>query len=246
VGTVRDGGGDVLVTALANGMTYAAAASLVGVSERTVKRRMRDAAFRDRVEAARRRRTASVAERLSEAADSAVTVLSEILADSSVPPGVRARAALGVLDQLGRRSPVNVDVSGGLAVDVSNMSAEQARDALVVLRTRITEMLGDQAEQAAEPEWLAELVSPPEPPVEPPGAEDSAEHVPEAVIVPEPDSEPASDEQEQAPEPPRNVVSITRRLAALTEETNPWRVTTHPYTERIDRPRSRRGGESDD
>lgn len=91
----RDG---VLVAALASGETQAEAARMAGMSERTVRRRLSQAAFADRVAAERRDVATRTAARITALASSdAVAVLHELMVNGEVPPSVRLRAALGAL-----------------------------------------------------------------------------------------------------------------------------------------------------
>ncbi len=89
----------VLVAALATGATQAEAARVAGVSERTVRRRLEETSFADRVAAERRAVATRTAARITAlASGDAVAVLRELMVDANVAPSVRLRAALGALN----------------------------------------------------------------------------------------------------------------------------------------------------
>jgi hypothetical protein len=87
----------VLVTALASGATQAEAAAAAGISERTVRRRLERQDLARRVVEERSRLVTHTAARLTGLTGSAVDALMDLLADD-VPPTVRLRASLGVLE----------------------------------------------------------------------------------------------------------------------------------------------------
>lgn len=87
----------VLVAALAAGATQAEAAAAAGISERTVRRRLEHQDLARRVAEERSRLVTHTAARLTGLAGTAVDALGELLADD-VPPAVRLRASLGVLE----------------------------------------------------------------------------------------------------------------------------------------------------
>jgi hypothetical protein len=87
----------VLVTALASGATQAGAAAAAGISERTVRRRLERQDLARRVVEERSRLVTHTAARLTGLTGSAVDALVDLLADD-VPPTVRLRASLGVLE----------------------------------------------------------------------------------------------------------------------------------------------------
>src|SRR3954464_15182527 len=71
----RSGGDVVLVAALAGGATYEDAAKRAGVSERTVRRRLDDPAFKRQVDEARAEMLSQATARLTSAALDAVEAL---------------------------------------------------------------------------------------------------------------------------------------------------------------------------
>ena len=71
---------DVLAAALAAGQTYARAGEKVGLSERTVQKRMADPAFRDRVSALKGRAVARAVAVLTNNMSAAATVIAELMA----------------------------------------------------------------------------------------------------------------------------------------------------------------------
>ncbi len=90
-----------LLAALAGGSTMRGAAEIVGLSDRTVRRRMNDPDFQRRLEEAR----AAVVERtvghLAEAAAEAASALRKLVRDSP-DQRARVRAALDLIDLAGR------------------------------------------------------------------------------------------------------------------------------------------------
>ncbi len=89
---------EVLVAALATGATQTEAARMAGMSERTVRRRLDETAFADRVAAERRAVATRTAARITAlASHDAVAVVRELMVNEDVAPSVRLRAALGVL-----------------------------------------------------------------------------------------------------------------------------------------------------
>ena len=97
--SVRSKGDAVLIAALAGGATCEAAAKQAGVSERTVRRRLEDSAFRQRVAEARDEMLAQAMAQLSRAAAGAATTLVLLLA-KDVPATVRLGASRAILDTL--------------------------------------------------------------------------------------------------------------------------------------------------
>lgn len=87
----------VFVAALAAGATQAEAAAAAGISERTVRRRLEHQDLARRVVEERSRLVSNTAARLTGLAGTAVDALGELLA-ADVPPAVRLRASLGVLE----------------------------------------------------------------------------------------------------------------------------------------------------
>jgi len=86
---------DILVQALAEGLTQLAAGKRAGVTDRTVRRRLEDKAFSDRVRAARRRMTDEAAGRAAALLGEAVEVVGSIL--RTADPGLQLRAAQTIL-----------------------------------------------------------------------------------------------------------------------------------------------------
>ncbi len=88
---------DRLLMALACGATIEAAARTVGISDRTVYRRLRDPAFRLRLQEVRADMVQRTAGMLTAAAGEGVKTLLALLKDG-VPPAVRLGAARAVLE----------------------------------------------------------------------------------------------------------------------------------------------------
>lgn len=87
----------MLVAALAAGQTYQAAAEQAGVSERTVRRRMDEPAFRQQVDAAKAEMLAQTTARLTSAALEAVDTLRALLgSDMDFARLAAARALLEI------------------------------------------------------------------------------------------------------------------------------------------------------
>lgn len=86
-----------LLAELVAGATVAAASERSGVSLATAHRRVREPAFRARLDRARRDVMAAVATRLAAAAELGVDVLVEVASDPEAAPSVRVKAALGLL-----------------------------------------------------------------------------------------------------------------------------------------------------
>ena len=93
----RSGADVALVAALAGGATYGEAGKKADVSERTVRRRMDDPAFKRRVDEARAEMLAQAMGRLSLACTGAATTLALLLGKDN-PPAVRLGAARAILD----------------------------------------------------------------------------------------------------------------------------------------------------
>jgi hypothetical protein len=90
---------DVLLAALLSGATLKAAAEQADCSERTLRRRLGDEAFRGRLDEARREVLSAIVARLTAAGDRAVGVLLELL-EEPTPAAVRRAAAKDVLASL--------------------------------------------------------------------------------------------------------------------------------------------------
>jgi hypothetical protein len=88
---------DALLLALACGATVEAAARQCDLSDRTIYRRLKDAAFRTRLQDLRSDMVRRTAGMLTAAASAAVTTLLSLQKDS-VPPAVRLGAARAVLE----------------------------------------------------------------------------------------------------------------------------------------------------
>ena len=91
----RDHEDELLKAALSAGMTYVAAAAVAGVSERTVRRRMRDARFATEVSTRRGEHVAALTGQLLTAGTDAIVVLRDCMDAES--EAVRLRAAQLVL-----------------------------------------------------------------------------------------------------------------------------------------------------
>src|SRR4051812_69353 len=85
----------LVIVALAQGKTQAAAASIAGMSERSVRRRLQDKDFAARVDAARAEVTSAAAAQLAGLYPRAIGTLSDLLDDRE--SSVRLRAAQAVL-----------------------------------------------------------------------------------------------------------------------------------------------------
>lgn len=96
----RKNGDDALVLALASGQTSRKAAAACGLHERTVRRRLKDADFRARVNEARDFMAAAALGRLSRTMTRAADCLRKLLASPS--DAVRLGAARSVLELQGR------------------------------------------------------------------------------------------------------------------------------------------------
>lgn len=89
----------LVVEVLAAGGTVAEAAQACGRSERTVQRYLREPHVRDALRTADAQRLGEVARQLSYVAQYAVKVLAQVMADKSVSPSARVRAAVAILKQ---------------------------------------------------------------------------------------------------------------------------------------------------
>src|SRR5215212_1718645 len=104
----KEKGDNVLILALASGMSVREAARKAGTSERTVHRRLNDAAFRDRVTETRDQLFQRAAGCLADAATEAVNTLRELLEDKS--PMVRLGACRAILEH-GPKLHENIEVT---------------------------------------------------------------------------------------------------------------------------------------
>ena len=93
----REGADGVLITALARGATYKAAAETAGVSESTARRRMDDPAFRQQVAAVRTEMLGAAIGRLTDALAGSAATLAE-LATTASSESVRLYAARATLE----------------------------------------------------------------------------------------------------------------------------------------------------
>jgi hypothetical protein len=93
-----EGGDAALVAALLAGSTYEDAARATGYSRSTVSRRMRDAAFRDQLDALRRDVIARAADLLAAQTVASVDTLARLRDNTALSAGIRARAARDLLD----------------------------------------------------------------------------------------------------------------------------------------------------
>ena len=87
----------MLLTALVSGSTAAEAAAVAGVGERTVRRRIADPTFAERVDAARAEMVEAALARLSSGAITAVDTLRSLMSPEG-PPSVRLGAAKAFLE----------------------------------------------------------------------------------------------------------------------------------------------------
>jgi hypothetical protein len=109
----RHNADSALVAALAAGMTYADAARVAGVSERTARRRMEDEPFRSQVTAARGDLVQRAVGRASDSLVEAVETLQDLMRSAS-SESARLGAARALLDFVGRRrrDPITEAING--------------------------------------------------------------------------------------------------------------------------------------
>lgn len=99
-----------LARLLAAGATQARAGAEIGMSERTVRRRLADPAFLALIDAERVAHCERVIDSLTLVAGRAVTVLNDILDDADAPPAVRVSACRTALTAvLGWRDQLELD-----------------------------------------------------------------------------------------------------------------------------------------
>ena len=96
-GKSRHNRDDAIVEALARGECQTATARQVGCSVTTIRRRLDDPAFRNRVERFRAEMLDAVAGKLGANVEQAVTTLTSLMAEA-MPPVVRLGAARAVCD----------------------------------------------------------------------------------------------------------------------------------------------------
>jgi hypothetical protein len=116
-GGSRKNADDGLVAALAAGASAAAAAEKAGVSERTVRRRLEDPAFRARVDEARADLVRLAVGRLADVGALAGDTLAELV--KAGPPAVRLGAARSILEFMLRGAEVDT-----LARQVSDLKRQ--------------------------------------------------------------------------------------------------------------------------
>jgi len=87
----------IIAAALAGGATHHEAGEAAGVSERTVRRRLEDTAFREQVASQREQLISRTTDRLTGLTTVAVDTLSALVSSEETPPAVRLRAAMGIL-----------------------------------------------------------------------------------------------------------------------------------------------------
>jgi AcrR family transcriptional regulator len=121
-----------VIAALMHGATVTDAAERANVDRTTFYLWLRsDSKFQAELDRARQEQTDAMRARLRGLAAMAVSTLEEMLTDMNVPPGVRLKAALAILqgtdtlDDLGRRLLVHSDPA--VHVDVSSAAEELAR-----------------------------------------------------------------------------------------------------------------------
>ncbi len=88
-----------LIAALLSSQTIREASVSAGVSEATVYRRLRDAAFRKELKEQRLRVYSHALQRLQVAAEGAVAVLEEVMRDKKAPLSARIKCAVHVLER---------------------------------------------------------------------------------------------------------------------------------------------------
>lgn len=91
-------GDDALLRALLRGDSHAEAAASCGLSDRTVRRRMADASFRQTLRTARRETLRRTSDVLAEAAVEAVRTLADLMRAAESPASVRRASARDLLD----------------------------------------------------------------------------------------------------------------------------------------------------
>jgi hypothetical protein len=104
-GSGRRDADDALAASIASGLSRQAAAAAAGVSERHLYRRLRDAAFRARVDAARAELLEQAVGRLSGLGARAAETLSSLMSEK-VPAAVRLGAAKATLEYMLRGTEV--------------------------------------------------------------------------------------------------------------------------------------------
>ena len=106
----RHPGDDQLLQALLRGTSHCEAAAACGLSERTVRRRLSDPAFREELKGARHETLRHTADALAHAGLAAVHALAGLATDAGSPASVRRAAARDLLE-LSLRVREQVDLS---------------------------------------------------------------------------------------------------------------------------------------
>ncbi len=88
---------ELIIAALAAGMTHSDAGDTAGVSERTVRRRLEDPAFNDRLADAAAAYVDRLTKQLTRLAPSAIETMSTLMLAPDTPPAVRLRASAYLL-----------------------------------------------------------------------------------------------------------------------------------------------------
>jgi len=96
-----------VVAALAAGLSKQEAAETVGVRPQTVSRYMRDPLVQAALRDAQGQVLGQVTRRMTGGANQALDTLQSIMADKTMPPAVRVRAALGWLAEAWRARELN-------------------------------------------------------------------------------------------------------------------------------------------
>ena len=139
-----------LAKLLAAGMSQVDAGKQLGMSRSSVQRRLRDPGFGAEVNAERAANTATVRERLTGLVHRSLDRLELVLIDDEETTANQVRAALGVLAEYGRHTvPQQVAVSGGMSLDIQQMSAEDVLAELEGMGTEIATALGRSFEPQA-------------------------------------------------------------------------------------------------
>lgn len=119
------------------GASYQSAAELLGLSKRTITRRMADSAFRHAVDMETTRRGDDVLASIVAASRSAVDLLREAIEDPAQPMPVRIRAASDLLGHLSRQQAARLPAEATVG---------DAREELVRMLREIVQRRLDDAE----------------------------------------------------------------------------------------------------
>lgn len=120
--TRREAGDEVLVAALAAGLSQADAGERAGVCDRTVRRRLKDPEFVALVREARREMVGEATGRVTSLLTAAVDTFGELL--GSDDPSIRLRAATAIV-----RTTAEYHVSEDLAERISDLEANATEGA---------------------------------------------------------------------------------------------------------------------